>query len=260
MDAGEVARQRPAMLAELETLLLAEIAARLAAAWERGWRILFDTIESLEPSDLDTIVTIRGEPHTTRQAFLRALAHAAYHIGQITYLVRMIRPESRWLTIPPGEPGAVDEVGVTVIPPPHRARVTVTFSGVVVEDADALGGRLALRLAVGDQATRWPEEGAADVQDGKRFELDQRFFSCPSLDYLMAEFGKHLGRVSPDQKVVFDQQDRQRFRRRGGNFGNTGGAGTARYPHGTPTGLDHPHVPLDRLPLYSKPVITLLKG
>jgi hypothetical protein len=28
---------------------------------------------------------------------------------------------------------------------------------------------------VGDQAARWPEEGAADVQDGKRFELDQRF-------------------------------------------------------------------------------------
>jgi hypothetical protein len=28
---------------------------------------------------------------------------------------------------------------------------------------------------VGDQAARWPEEGAVDVQDGKRFELDQRF-------------------------------------------------------------------------------------
>jgi hypothetical protein len=62
-----------------------------------------------------------------------------------------------------------------VIPPPRRSRVTVTFSGVTVEDADALGGRLALRLAVGDQAARWPEEGTADVQDGKRFELDQRF-------------------------------------------------------------------------------------
>jgi hypothetical protein len=69
----------------------------------------------------------------------------------------------------------VDEVGVTVIPPPRRARVTVTFAAVTVEDADALGGRLALRLAVGDQAARWPEEGAVDVQDGKRFELDQRF-------------------------------------------------------------------------------------
>ena len=69
----------------------------------------------------------------------------------------------------------MDEVGVTVIPPPRRVRVTVTFTAVAVEDADALGGRLALRLAVGDQAARWPEEGAVDVQDGKRFELDQRF-------------------------------------------------------------------------------------
>jgi hypothetical protein len=69
----------------------------------------------------------------------------------------------------------VDEVGVTVIPPPRRARVTVTFAAVTVEDADALGGGLALRLAVGDQAARWPEEGAVDVLDGKRFQLDQRF-------------------------------------------------------------------------------------
>jgi len=69
----------------------------------------------------------------------------------------------------------VDEVGITVIPPPRRARVTVTFTAVTVEDAETLGGRLALRLAVSDQAARWPEEGAVDVQDGKRFELDQRF-------------------------------------------------------------------------------------
>jgi hypothetical protein len=69
----------------------------------------------------------------------------------------------------------VDEFGVTVIPPTRRARVTVTFAAVTIDDAEALGGRLALRLAVGDQAVRWPEEGATDVADGKRFELDRRF-------------------------------------------------------------------------------------
>jgi hypothetical protein len=42
------------------------------------------------------------------------------------------------------------------------------FGTVTVEDAEALGGRLALRLAVGDRAARWSEEGAADVQDGNR--------------------------------------------------------------------------------------------
>jgi hypothetical protein len=28
--------------------------------------------------------------------------------------------------------------------------------------------------AVGDQAARWPQEEAADVRDGKRFDLDYR--------------------------------------------------------------------------------------
>jgi hypothetical protein len=56
-----------------------------------------------------------------------------------------------------------------VIAPHRRSRVTVTFTGVTVEDADAVGGRLVLRLNVGDQAARWPEEGAADVEDGKGY-------------------------------------------------------------------------------------------
>jgi hypothetical protein len=73
------------------------------------------------------------------------------------------------------EPGAVDEVGVTVVPPLHRTRVTVTFGRVIVQDAAALGGRLALCLAVGDQTARWPDDGAVDVEDGKVFELDRRF-------------------------------------------------------------------------------------
>src|ERR1700752_3229658 len=32
--------------------------------WERGWKCLFDTLTSLKPDDLDTTVTIRGEPHS----------------------------------------------------------------------------------------------------------------------------------------------------------------------------------------------------
>ena len=48
-------------------------------------------------------MTIRGEPHTVQQALLRGLTHAAYHTGQILYLVRLFKPDSAWLTIPPGE-------------------------------------------------------------------------------------------------------------------------------------------------------------
>src|SRR5215813_11565023 len=32
--------------------------------WERGWKILFDTLASLRPEDLTKTITIRNEPHT----------------------------------------------------------------------------------------------------------------------------------------------------------------------------------------------------
>jgi uncharacterized damage-inducible protein DinB len=77
--------------------------ASLLAAWERGWNALFATLAGLQESDLDRSVMIRGESHTARQALLRGLSHAAYHTGQILHLVRLWRPESPWLTIPPGQ-------------------------------------------------------------------------------------------------------------------------------------------------------------
>jgi hypothetical protein len=75
---------------------------RLLAAWGAGWKVLFDTIAGLKESDLGKTVLIRGEAHTAYQALLRALTHAAYHVGQITYLTRLLRPDATWLTIPPG--------------------------------------------------------------------------------------------------------------------------------------------------------------
>jgi hypothetical protein len=76
--------------------------AELLAAWERGWETLFDTVQRLTRSDLEKTVTIRGEPHTVRQALLRGMSHAAYHTGQILYIVRLLRPDSTWLTMAPG--------------------------------------------------------------------------------------------------------------------------------------------------------------
>jgi Protein of unknown function (DUF1572) len=77
--------------------------ASLLEAWERGWKALFDTLAQLGEHDLGRTVTIRGEPHTASQAALRGLTHAAYHIGQILYVARLLRPDRRWLTIRPGE-------------------------------------------------------------------------------------------------------------------------------------------------------------
>ena len=77
--------------------------ADLLAAWERGWKTLFDTLDGMTDADLGKKVTIRGEVHTVRQALLRGVLHVAYHTGQVLFLVRLLRRESTWLTIAPGQ-------------------------------------------------------------------------------------------------------------------------------------------------------------
>jgi uncharacterized damage-inducible protein DinB len=79
----------------------------LMAAWERGWETLFDALDGLTDADMAITVTIRGEAHSARQALLRGMSHVAYHTGQILYLVRLLRPESTWQTIPPGRSRSV---------------------------------------------------------------------------------------------------------------------------------------------------------
>lgn len=96
--------EKPSRDRDGEFLLTAnDTRASLLAAWERGWTLLLDTVQNLHEADLDCIVTIRGEAQTARQALLRAVTHIAYHTGQILYLVRLLRPDSTWLTIPPGQ-------------------------------------------------------------------------------------------------------------------------------------------------------------
>jgi hypothetical protein len=76
--------------------------ARLMDEWERGWNILFATLQGLDDADLQRVVRIRGEELLARQALLRGLTHASYHVGQILYLARLLAPGRPWLTIPPG--------------------------------------------------------------------------------------------------------------------------------------------------------------
>ena len=81
----------------------ADTRASLLAAWERGWGILFATLDTLTAADLDKTITIRGEAQSAQQALLRNNAHVAYHVGQVLYLIRMLKPDSPWLTIAPGQ-------------------------------------------------------------------------------------------------------------------------------------------------------------
>ncbi|MBO0699167.1 MAG: DUF1572 family protein [Zavarzinella sp.] len=85
------------------TLTPADTRTSLLAAWEGGWKALFDALAGLTEADLNKVVTIRGEPHRVQQALLRSVNHTIYHVGQILYLARWLNPGGTWLTIPPGQ-------------------------------------------------------------------------------------------------------------------------------------------------------------
>ena len=72
--------------------------------WERGYKVFFDSLDSITEADLLKTVTIRGEPHTVIQAIQRQVSHYGYHVGQIAGLAKQIKV-SNWktLTIPRGK-------------------------------------------------------------------------------------------------------------------------------------------------------------
>jgi hypothetical protein len=71
--------------------------------WEKGWTVLFTTLENLHPTDLETEVFIRNMGHSVPEAIHRQLAHYAYHIGQIVFIGKSLQ-QSNWksLSIPKG--------------------------------------------------------------------------------------------------------------------------------------------------------------
>jgi len=67
--------------------------------WHAGWNVLEATLASLADEDLATTVRIRGVPHSVAHALARAVAHMAYHQGQITLIARILVGPERWKTI-----------------------------------------------------------------------------------------------------------------------------------------------------------------
>lgn len=80
--------------------------AQLMQTWESGWQTLFNTLNSLQPGDLERTVYIRNEPHSVILAITRQVAHYAWHVGQIVLLAKHIKSTRRepwnYMTIPPG--------------------------------------------------------------------------------------------------------------------------------------------------------------
>jgi hypothetical protein len=81
-------------------------AGQVMKEWEEGWQILFDTIEKLQPADLQKIVTTRGKEHTATEAILGQLGHYAQHVGQIVYLAKLrLGDDWKTVSIPKKRPG-----------------------------------------------------------------------------------------------------------------------------------------------------------
>lgn len=76
--------------------------AEMHEQWERGWKVLLETLRSLTEADLDNIVYIRNQGHTVLEAINRQLAHYPYHIGQIVFLGKILARDWISLSIPRG--------------------------------------------------------------------------------------------------------------------------------------------------------------
>ena len=78
--------------------------AEIEEKWDRGWQVLFGSLQALSDDDLSGSVIIRGVSMGVDEALLRSLAHASYHVGQIVYLGKCFRGDT-WesLSIPPGK-------------------------------------------------------------------------------------------------------------------------------------------------------------
>lgn len=77
---------------------------QLAEVWENGWKVLLETLSSLNDSDLNRIIYIRNEALSVSDAIIRQLCHYSYHCGQIVYKCRQMTP-GKWesLSIPKKE-------------------------------------------------------------------------------------------------------------------------------------------------------------
>ncbi|MDA1103990.1 MAG: DUF1572 family protein [Gemmatimonadetes bacterium] len=77
--------------------------AELSAKWDRGWEVLMAALDELTDMDLERTVRIRGVDLTVTEALHRSLAHTSSHVGQITFLAKMLKgSEWTYLSIPPG--------------------------------------------------------------------------------------------------------------------------------------------------------------
>ena len=78
--------------------------------WAKGWDVLMATLDGLTDEDLARTITIRTLPLTVSEALHRSLAHTASHVGQITYIGKMMKGDGwDYLSIVPGGNAAYNQ-------------------------------------------------------------------------------------------------------------------------------------------------------
>ena len=83
---------------------------KLIQLWEEGWKLVFDTVESLKEYDLTKNIYIRNKPHSVIAAINRQLTHYASHVGQIILLGKIIKAADwQTLSIPRGQSATFNE-------------------------------------------------------------------------------------------------------------------------------------------------------
>jgi len=90
--------EKPDRNRDAEFVTATDNAVALKEQWARSWAILENLLASMQQSDLERTVYIRGEAHTVFDALQRQLAHYAYHTGQIVYIAKMLR-DVQWQTL-----------------------------------------------------------------------------------------------------------------------------------------------------------------
>ena len=87
---------------EFENIIQTKV--QLLRYWEKGWKCVFEALESINEENFQTEIYIRNIGHTVVEAINRQLAHYAYHIGQIVFIGKMIKGKD-WesLSIPKGD-------------------------------------------------------------------------------------------------------------------------------------------------------------
>lgn len=100
----------------------------LLKKWEAGWNCLFQALDTINEDNFETTIYIRNMGHTVIEAINRQMAHYAYHIGQITFLGKMIKNEDwKSLSVPKGASKAYNQAKFAQ--PKRKAHFTDEFLG-----------------------------------------------------------------------------------------------------------------------------------